>query len=68
MKINPGKSNCLIYRNKVEQVWAEIGENKIWETRAEILLCIIMDSNLNSRNISILIKRESYPRHVSTVH
>ena len=24
MKINPGKSNRLIYRNKAEQVWAEV--------------------------------------------
>ena len=45
MKLNSGKQNFLISGNKFEQVLAQIGENKIWETGKVKLLSINIDNN-----------------------
>ena len=45
MKLNSGKQNFPISGNKSEQVLAQIGENKIWETGKVKLLGINIDNN-----------------------
>ena len=44
MKLNQNKCNFLLPGHKHEMIWANnIGQNKIWESRKQKLLGIIID-------------------------
>ena len=43
MKLNQDKCHFLLPRHKHEMIWANIGQTKIWESRKQKLLGIIID-------------------------
>ena len=47
MKLNETKCHLLIMGHKFEQVFAMVGDSRIWETRREKLLGIHIDNKLN---------------------
>ena len=58
MKLNESKCHFLISGNKVETVWAKVGQCKIWEERNVKLLGINIDSQLNFNNeVSYICKK-----------
>ena len=46
MKLNQDKCHFLLSEHKYEMIWANIGQTKIWESRKQKLLGIIIDRNL----------------------
>ena len=46
MKLNQDKCHFLLSGHKHEMIWANIGQTKIWESRKQKLLGIIIDRNL----------------------
>ena len=46
MKLNEGKCHVLVAGHRYETLWANIGETRIWESKNEKLLGLIMDRNL----------------------
>ena len=50
MKLNTDKCHFLLAGYKYEQVWANVGNDKIWESQNEKLLGVIIDRNLNFKN------------------
>ena len=46
MNLNQDKCQFLLSGHKHEMIWANIGQTKIWETRKQKLLGIIIDINL----------------------
>ena len=46
MKLNEGKCHLLISGYKHEVIWANVGENKIWESKEEKLLGLNIDRDL----------------------
>ena len=46
MKLNPNKCHFLLSGHKDEMLWVNIGQSKIWESRKQKLLGIIIDRNL----------------------
>ena len=46
MKMNSDKCHLLISGHKHEQIWAKIGNDKIWETRSVELLEVTIDNDL----------------------
>ena len=46
MKLNKDKCHFLMAGHKYEQIWINVGENKIWESKSEKLLGIEVDSKL----------------------
>ena len=50
MKPNTDKCNFVLAGYKYEQVWASVGDDKIWESQKEKLLGVIIDRNLNFKN------------------
>ena len=47
MKLNQEKCHLLVSGYKHENIWARIGQTKIWESRKQKLLGVEIDSNLN---------------------
>ena len=47
MKLNQEKCYPLVCVYKHENIWARIGQTKIWESRKQKLLGVETDSNLN---------------------
>ena len=47
MKLNQEKCHLLVSVYKHENIWARIGQTKIWESRKQKLLGVEIDSNLN---------------------
>ena len=47
MKLNQEKCHLLVSRYKHEDIWARIGQTKIWESRKQKFLGAEIDSNLN---------------------
>ena len=47
MKLNQEKCHLLVSGYKHENIWARIGQTKIWKSRKQKLLCAEIDSNLN---------------------
>jgi len=47
MKLNEDKCHLLVAGNRHESLWAMIGETKIWESKSEKLLGVVIDKNLN---------------------
>ena len=68
MKLNQDKCHFLLSGHKHEMIWANIGQTKIWESRKQKLLGIIIDRNLRfdeyvlnqckkaGRKLSVLIR------------
>ena len=46
MKLNQDKCHFLLSGHKHEMIWANIGQTKIWESRKQKLLGIIIDRDL----------------------
>ena len=46
MKSNQDKYHFLLSGHKHEKIWANVGQSKIWESRKQKLLGIIIDRNL----------------------
>ena len=47
MKLNQEKCHLLISGYKHGNIWARIGQTKIWESRKQKLLGVEIDGNLN---------------------
>ena len=47
MKLNEGKCHLVVAGHRYETLWANIGETRIWESKNEKLLGLIIDRNLN---------------------
>ena len=47
IKLNQKKCRLLIFEYKQENIWARIGQTKIWKSRKQKLLGVEIDSNLN---------------------
>ena len=72
MKLNDDKCHLLISGHKYENVWAQIGNAKIWESKTQKLLGVKIDRTLNcdehvrslfqkaGRKLSVLFRLSSY--------
>ena len=59
MKLNQDKCHLLVSGYKNENVWANIGNEKIWESNKQKLLGLDIDRNLNfDEHISSLCRKE----------
>ena len=47
MKLNQDKCHLLVSGHKHENIWAKIGEMKIWKSNKQKLLSVVIDRNLN---------------------
>ena len=47
MKLNEDKCHLIISGDKSEAIWAKIGQTRIWESKNQKLLGVIIDSQLN---------------------
>ena len=58
MKLNQDKCHLLVSGYKHENVWAQIGDEKIWESNKQKLLGLQIDRNLNfNEYVSLLCKK-----------
>ena len=58
MKLNQQKCYLVVSGYKSKNIWARIGQTKIWESRKQKLLGAKIDSNLNfDFNVSSLCKK-----------
>ena len=53
MKLNRKKCHLLVSGNKFENIWAEIGHAKIWETPKQKLLGVVIDRDLSFDDMSL---------------
>ena len=72
MKLNDDKCHLLISGHKYENMWAQIGNVKIWESKTQKLLGAKIDRTLNfdehvrslckkaGRKLSVLFRVSSY--------
>ena len=47
MKLNDDKCHLLVSGHKYENVWAQIGKAKIWESKTQKLLGVEIERTLN---------------------
>ena len=47
MKLNQEKCNLVVSENKFENIWADIGHAKIWESPKQKLLVVVIDRDLS---------------------
>ena len=58
MKLNEEKCHLFNSDHKSEAIWAKIGQTKIWESKNEKLLGVIIDYQLNfDEHLISLFKR-----------
>ena len=58
MKLNQDKSHLLVSGYKTKNVWANIGNEKIWESNKQKLLGLEFDRNLNfNEHVSSLCRK-----------
>ena len=58
MKLNQDKCHLLVSRYKNENVWANIGNEKIWESNKQKFLGLDIDRNLNfNEHVSSLCRK-----------
>ena len=58
MKLNQDKCHLLVSGYKNENVWANIGNEKIWESNKQKLLGLDIDRNLNfNEHVSALCRK-----------
>ena len=58
MKLNKSKCHLLVSGNKVEHIWAKIGNEQIWESSSEKLLGVEIHSELNfNQHVNNLCKK-----------
>ena len=55
MKLNADKCQLLLSGYKIQWTWAMIGNERIWESKSEKLLGIIIDKNLNFNDHVLMI-------------
>ena len=72
MKLNQDKCHQLVSGYKHENVWAQIGDEKIWESNKQKLLGLQIDRNLHfneymsflwkkaGKNLSVLAKLSNF--------
>ena len=72
MKLNDDKCHLLVSGHKYENVWAQIGKAKIWESKTQKLLAVEIERTLNfdehvkslckkaGRKLSVLSRLSSY--------
>ena len=59
MKLNQGKCHLLVSGYKHENVWAQIGDEKIWESNKQKLLGFQIDRNLHfNEHVPLLCKKQ----------
>ena len=51
MKLNQDKCHFLLSGHKHEMIWHNIGQTKIWESRTQKLLGMVIDRNLRFANM-----------------
>ena len=59
MKLNQGKFHLIISGHKSEEIWAEIGQTKIWESKNQKLLGVIIDRQLNFDEYLIWLRKKA---------
>ena len=58
MKLNQGRCHLLVSGYKHENIWAQIGEVKIWESSKQKLLGVVINRNLNfNEHVSSFCKK-----------
>ena len=58
MKLNQKKCHLLVSERKHENIWARIGQTKIWESKKQNLLGVEIDSSLTfDLHVSSLCKK-----------
>ena len=68
MKLNQEKCHLLVSGYKHENIWARIGQTKIWESRKQNLLGVEIDSNLNfDLYVSSLCKKAGENRNIQSL-
>ena len=61
MKLNAEKCHLLVAGHKHEWVWAQIGNEQIWESKEEKLLGVTIDRNLSFENrVANICKRANH--------
>lgn len=56
LKLNKEKHNILVSRHKHENVWARIGQTKIWESAKQKLLGVVIGRSLNFNMLHHYVK------------
>ena len=65
MKLNQHKCHLLVSGYKHENIWAQIGEVKIWESLKQKLLEVVIDRDLNfNEYVSYLCKKAGRKRSI----
>ena len=60
MKLNQDKCHFLLAGNTPEHLWANVGEETIWESSHEKLLGLVIDKKLNfNKHLAIICKKAS---------
>ena len=67
MKLNQDKCHLLISGYKNENVWANIGNEKIWESNKQKLLGLYIDRNYSSY-VDLLVKDKSFSIHQRNIY
>ena len=58
LRLNQDKCHLLVFGYKIENVWANIGNEKIWESNKEKLLGLDIGRNLNfNEHVSSLCRK-----------
>ena len=68
MKLNRDKCHLLVSGNKHETVWAKIGETKIWESKKQKLLGVVIDRNLNFDGYVFDLCKKAYFSKISKLY
>ena len=59
MKLNQDKCHLIISGHKSEAIWAKIGQRKIWESKNQKLLGVIIDCQLNFDEYLISLSKKA---------
>ena len=59
MKLNKDKCKVLIAGNKCEHMWLDVGNNRMWESKSEKMLGILIDNSLKFDNYVAEICRKA---------
>ena len=67
MKLNQDKCHLLVSGYKHENIWAQIGEVKIWESSKQKLLGVVINRNLNfNEHVSSFCKKAGRKLSISS--
>ena len=59
MNLNQDKYHLIISGHKYEEIWAKIGQTKIWKSKNKKLLGVITDCQLNFAEYLILVCKKA---------